>query len=155
MFCPCCSQCPQCCLRTQCRGQTSGILASLANHGFKSPGSLYPKKGLHFALQTKTGSNQVPSGSKWLCKPIQKHASQRGSCKPRAKVGSRKGSGQVVPGLLQPPVSGSQTKWQMETNFRTKSFESLSQHRHIQDGNSGDNPLILKDGGVGHFAGLQ
>ena len=154
-FCPCCSQCPQCCLRTQCRGQTSGILASLANHGFKSPGSLYPKKGLHFALQTKTGSNQVPSGSKWLCKPIQKHASQRGSCKPHAKVGSRKGGGQVVPGLLQPPVPGSQTKWQMETNLRPKSFESLSQHRNIQDGNSGDNPLILEDGGVGHFAGLQ
>ena len=154
-FCPCCSQCPQCCLRTQCRGQTSGLLASLANHGFKSPGSLYPKKGLHFALQTKTGSNQVPSGSKWLCKPIQKHASQRGSCKPHAKVGSRKGGGQVVPGLLQPPVPGSQTKWQMETNLRPKSFESLSQHRNIQDGNSGNNPLILEDGGVGHFAGLQ
>ena len=154
-FCPYCSQCPQCCLRTQCRGQTSGILASLANHGFKSPGSLYPKKGLHFALQTKTGSNQVPSGSKWLCKPIQKHASQRGSCKSHAKVGSRKGSGQVVPGLLQPPVPGSQTKRQMETNLRLKSVESLSQYRHIQDGNPGNNPLILEDRGVGHFAGLQ
>ena len=145
-FCPCCSQCPQCCLRTECRGQTSGILASLASHGFKSPGSLYPKKGLHLALQTKTGSNQVP---------IQKHASQRGSCKSHAKVGSRKGSGQVVPGLLQLPVPGSQTKRQMETNLRLKSFESLSQYRHIQDGNSGNNPLILEDGGVGHFAGLQ
>ena len=98
-FCPCCAQCPQCCLRTQCRGQTSGVLASLASHGFKSPGSLYPKKGLHFAFQTKTSSNQVPSGSKWLCKPVQKHASQRGSCKPHAKVGSRKGGGQVVPGF--------------------------------------------------------
>ena len=72
-----------------------------------------------------------------------------------AKVGSRKGSGQVVPGLLQPPVPGSQTKRQMETNLRLKSFESLSQYRHIQDGNSGNNPLILEDGGVGHFAGLQ
>ena len=154
-FCPCCSQCPQCCLRTECRGQTSGILASLASHGFKSPGSLYPKKGLHLAPQTKTGSNQVPSGSKWLCKPIQKHASQRGSCRSHAKVGSRKGSGQVVPGLLQPPVPGSQTKRQMETNLRLKSFESLSQYRHIQDGNSGNNPLILEDGGVGHVTGLQ
>ena len=48
-----------------------------------------------------------------------------------------------------------QTKWQMETNLRPKSFESLSQHRNIQDGNSGNNPLILEDGGVGHFAGLQ
>ena len=154
-FCPCCAQCPQCCLRTQCRGQTSGVLASLASHGFKSPGSLYPKKGLHFAFQTKTSSNQVPSGSKWLCKPVQKHASQRGSCKPHAKVGSRKGGGQVVPGFLQPPVPGSQTKWQMETHLGPKSFESLSQHRNIQDGNSGNNPLILEGGGVGHFAGLQ
>ena len=59
-FCPCCSQCPQCCLRTECRGQTSRFLASLASHGFKSPGSLYPQKGLHLTLQTKTGSNQVP-----------------------------------------------------------------------------------------------
>ena len=154
-FCPCCSQCPQCCLRTECRGQTSRFLASLASHGFKSPGSLYPQKGLHLTLQTKTGSNQVPSGSKWLCKPIQKHASQRGSCTSHGKVGSRKGSGQVFPGLLQPPVPGSQTKRQMETNPRIKSFESLSQYRHLQDGNSGDNPLILEDGGVGHVTGLQ
>ena len=43
----------------------------------------------------------------------------------------------------------------METNPRLKSFESLSQYRHLQDGNSGNNPLILEDGGVGHFAGLQ
>ena len=110
-FCPCCSQCPQCCRRTECRGQTSGFLASLASHGFKSPGSLYPQKGLHSTFQTKTGSNQVPSGSKWLCKSIQKHASQRGSCKSHEKVGSGKGSGQVFPGFLQPPVPGSHGKW--------------------------------------------
>ena len=154
-FCPCCSQCPQCCLRTECRGQTSRFLASLASHGFKSPGSLYPQKGFHLTFQTKTGSNQVPSGSKWLCKPIQKHASQRGSCKSHGNVGSGKGSGQVFPGLLQLPVPGSQTKRQMETSPRLKLFESLSQYRHLQDGNSGNNPLILEGRGVGHFAGFQ
>ena len=154
-FCPSCFQCPLCCRRTECRGQTSRILASLAGHGFKSSVSLYPQKGLYSTFQTMAGSNQVPSGSKWLCKSIQKHASQRGSCESHEKVGSGKGSGQVFPGFLQPPVPGSQTKRQMEANPRLKSVESLSQYRHLQDGNSGNNPLILEDRGVGHFAGFQ
>ena len=112
-FCPICSQCPQCCLRTKCRGKTSKILASLANHGFKSSGSLYPQRGLHSTLQTKTHLNQIPSGSKWLRESNQKQVSQRSSSKPHEKVGSGKSGCQVLPGILQLPFPGSQTQRQV------------------------------------------
>ena len=154
-FCPSCSQCPQCCPGTECGGQTSVLLASLANHGFKSAGSLYPERRLHSTLQAKTRLNQVPSGSKWLCEPHQKHVSQRSSAKSHEKVGSGKGGCQVLPGILQPPFPGSQAQRQMETHTRPESIEPFSQHGHFQDGNSGNNPLVPEDRGMGHIAGLQ
>ena len=149
------SQMLQCCPGTECGGETSDLLASLANHGFKSTGSFYPERRLHSSLQAKTRLNQVPSGSKWLCKPHQKHVSQRSSAKSHEKVGSGKGSCQVLPGILQPPFPGSQAQRQMETHTRPESIEPFSQHGHFQDGNSGNNPLVLEDRGMGHFAGFQ
>ena len=154
-FCPSCSQCPQCCSRTECRGQAPRVLASLANHGFKSSGSLYPQGGLRFAFQTKTRLNQIPSGSKWLCKPNQKHVSQGSSCKSHEKVGSGKGSCQVLPGLLQPSFPGPQTQRQVEADPRFESIEPFSQHRHLQDGNSRNNSVVLEGRGVGHVTGFQ
>ena len=59
-FCPSCSQCPQCCPGTECRGQTSKLLASLANHGFKSSGSFYPQRGLHSALKQRPILTRFP-----------------------------------------------------------------------------------------------
>ena len=40
------------------------IQASLAKHGCKSSGSLYPQGGLHSSLQTEALFDQVPLGSK-------------------------------------------------------------------------------------------
>ena len=154
-FCPSCSQCPQCCSRTECRGQAPRVLASLANHGFKSSGSLYPQGGLRFAFQTKTRLNQIPSGSKWLCEPNQKHVSQGSSCKSHEEVVSGKGSCQVLPGLLQPSFPGPQTQRQVEADPRFESIEPFSQHRHLQDGNSGNNLVVLEGRGVGHVTGFQ
>ena len=154
-FCPFCHKCPQCCSRTKCRGQTIKILASLTRFGCKSSSSLHPQGGLHPSLQAKTPFNQVPIGSKRLCKSNQKHVSQRSSRKSHEKVGSGKGGCQVLPGILQPPFPGSQTQQEMEANSGFESLKSVPQHGYLQDGNPGDNPVVLEDRGVGHVAGFQ
>ena len=150
-----CHKCPQCCSRSKCRGQTTEILASLARFECKSSSSLHPRGGLHPSLQAKTPFNQVSIGSKQLCKSNQKHVSQRRSRKSHEKVGSGKGGCQVLPGVLQPPFPGSQTQQEMEANSGFESLKSVPQHGYLQDGNPGDNPVVLEDRGVGHIAGFQ
>ena len=48
LFCPSCSQC---CHRTECRGKTTQLLASLAENGCKSSGGICLERGLHPSVQ--------------------------------------------------------------------------------------------------------
>ena len=154
-FCPFCSRCAQCCSRTGCRGKVTKILASLAKHGCKSSGSLYPQGRLHSSIQTETPVGQIPLGSKWLRQSCQESAIKRGSLKSQKKVGSRKSGCQVVPGLLQPSFPGPETKQKMEANLGFESVKCIPEHRHFQNGNPGDDPVVLENRRVGHIAGLQ
>ena len=43
----------------------------------------------------------------------------------------------------------------METNLGPESVELIPQYKYLQDGNSGDNPVILTDRGMGDIAGFQ
>ena len=43
----------------------------------------------------------------------------------------------------------------MEANLGSKSIELIPQYQYIQDGNPGNNPIILTDRGMGDIAGLQ
>ena len=43
----------------------------------------------------------------------------------------------------------------METNPGSESVELIPQYQYLQDGNPGNNSVILKDRGMGHIAGLQ
>ena len=43
----------------------------------------------------------------------------------------------------------------METYLGPQSVKSISQPRYLQDGNIGDNLVILTDRGLGHLSGLQ
>ena len=72
-----------------------------------------------------------------------------------AKLVVEKSSCQVLPCLLQPTFSSSQTKRQMETYLRSESAQLIPQYRHFQDGNSGDYPVVPTERGVGHLAGFQ
>ena len=155
LFCPFCSQCPQCCFRTECRRKVAKILASLAKHECKSSRSLSPQGGLHSSLQAETPFGQVPLGSKWLRQSNKESGFKRGLPKSHEKVGSRKSGCQVFPGLLQPSLSGSETKQEVEANLGSESVKCIPQHRHFQNGNPRDNPVILTGRGVGHVAGLQ
>ena len=154
-FCPFCSQCPQCCSRTGCRGKLAKILASLAKHGCKSSGGLYPQGGLHSSLQAETPFGQIPLGSKWLRQSYKESVVKRGSLISQKEVGSRKSGCQVVPGFLQPSLPGSETKQEMEANLGSESVKYIPQHRHVQNGNPGDDLVVLENRRVGHIAGLQ
>ena len=146
-FCPICSQCPQCYLRTEYRGKFWRVWQ-------KSLGSLYPQAELHSSLQTEAPFDKVPPGSKCLRQSNKESALKRGTHRFHEQVGSRKSGCQVVPGFLQ-PSSVSQTQQKIEANLRSESVKCIYQPRHFQDGNSRDNPAILENRTVGHIAGLQ
>ena len=154
-FCPNCVQCPQCCRRTECRWQALTVLAYLARNGCESSGGICPKGWLHTSLQKQAPFNKDPFDSKRLCKSNQKHVPKRRPGQSHAQVGSRKGCCQVLPGLLQPTFSSSQTQQEMEANLRFKSAQLVPQYRYLQNGNSGDDPVVLEYRGGGHVARLQ
>ena len=156
-FCPLCSKCPQCCVRTECGG--GGRLQSFwqvwQNMGVNPWVVSILKEGYTLPFKQKAPFNKVPLDSKRLLKPNQEYIPKRSPYKSHEQVGSGKGGCQVVPGLLQPSFPGSQTKQKMEANLRSKSAQFVPQYRHLQNGNSGDDPVVLEHRGVGHVAGLQ
>ena len=154
-FCPSCSQCPQCCHRTECRGKVTNVLASLARNGHKSSGDFCLEGGLHPSIQTETPIDKVPHSSEWLCKSSKEPVFKGSLTKSPEQVGSRKGDYQVVSGFLQPAFPCLQTKQKMETNLGPQSVELIPQYQYLQDGNSGDNLVILADRGMGDITGLQ
>ena len=154
-FCPSCSQCPQCCHRTECRGKVTKVLASLARNGRKSSGNFCLEGGLHPSVQTETPFDKVSHSSEWLCKPSKEPVLKGSLTKSHEQVGSRKGGYQVDSGFLQPAFPCPQTKQKMETNLGPESVKLIPQYQYLQDGNSGDNPVILTDRGMGDVAGLQ
>ena len=154
-FCPICSKCPQCCPKFGCRGQTAKVLASLAQSGCESKGGLDFTRGIHATLQNQTTSDPIPGDQEWLCSPRQKQSLVSVGNRPHKQVGSRKGGHQILPGLLQPPFSGTKTESEMETYLGPQPSQSLFETRHLQNGNSGNNKVVSPKRGVGNVAGLQ
>ena len=154
-FCPTCSKCPQCCPKFGCRGQTAKVLASLAQSGGKSKGGLDFTRGIHATLQNQTTSDPIPGDQEWLCSPRKKQGLVSSSNRPHRQVGSRKGGHQILPGILQPPLSGTKIKSEMETYLGPQPSKSFLETRHFQNGNSGNNKFVPTKGGVGNFAGFQ
>ena len=71
------------------------------------------------------------------------------------KTGSGESGGQVVSGFLQSSLSCPKTQQKMEANLGSKPIEPILENQYFQDGNSGDNSVILTERGMGNFAGLQ
>ena len=154
-FCPTCSKCPQCCPKLGCRGQTAKVLASLAHSGGESKGGLDFARGIHATHQNQTTSDQIPCDQEWLCSPREKQGLGSGINRPHKQVGSRKGGHKILPGLLQPPLSGTKTESEMETYLGPQPSKSFLETRHFQNGNSGNNKVISPKGGVGNFQDSQ
>ena len=154
-FCPACSQCPQCCSRSSCRGQVGKFLAEMAKSRDKSKGGLNFERGLHASLQNEATSHKVTSGLEWLCKPSQERAPKRGIAGSDAKVGSGKSGCPVLPSCLQLVIPGTKTKQQVEADFGPESAKSVPLHRNFQNGDPGNNLTVTSKRGVGNLAELQ
>ena len=57
--------------------------------------------------------------------------------------------------FLQSPLSCTQAEWKMETHLGSESVKSVLENQFLLDGNSGGDPVILTDRGMGNLAGLQ
>ena len=112
-------------------------------------------RGIHATLQNQTTSDPIPGDQEWLCSPRQKQSLVSGGNRPHKQVGSRKGGHQILPGLLQPPLSSTKTEPEMETYLGPQPSQSLFETRHLQNGNSGNNKVVSPKGGVGNVAGFQ
>ena len=149
-FCPTCSKCPQCCPKFGCRGLTAAVLASLAHTGGESKGGLDFERGIHATLQNQASSDPIPGDQEWLCSPREKQGLIPSIDRTHKQAGGRKGDDQILPGLLQPPLSGTKIQPQMEAYLGPQPSKPVLETRHLQDGNSGNNK-----GGMGNVAGLQ
>ena len=68
------------------------------------------------------------------------------------QVGGRKSGDKVLPGLLQPPFSGTKIQPQMEAYLGPRPSKLILETRHLQDGN---NKVVSPKRGMGNVAGLQ
>ena len=154
-FCPACSKCPQCCPKFGCRGQTAEVLASLAHTGGESKGGLDFERGIHATLQNQASSDPIPGDQEWLCSPREKQGLIPSIDRTHKQAGGRKGGNKILPGLLQPPFSGTKIQPQMEAYLGPQPSKPVLETRHLQDGNSGNNKVVSPKGGMGNVAGLQ
>ena len=76
-------------------------------------------------------------------------------CSKHKQAGGRKGGDKILPGLLQPPLSGTKIQPQMEAYLGPQPSKPVLETRHLQNGNSGNNKVVSPKGGVGNVAGLQ
>ena len=93
--------------------------------------------------------------SEQLCKSFKEPVIKKGIAHSDRQVGSGKSGCQVFPCFLQPAFPSSETQHKMETNLGSQSVESLPQSRYFQNGNPGNNPLVVAKRRMGNFAGLQ
>ena len=131
-FCPTCSKCPHCCPKFGCRGQATEVLACLAHTGCESKGGLNFEKGIHATLQNQTTSDQVPCDQEWLCSPGEKQGLIPSIDRTHKQVGGRKSGDKVLPGLLQPPFSGTKIQPQMEAYLGPQPSKPILETRHLQ-----------------------
>ena len=106
-------------------------------------------------LQNQATSDPIPCDQEWLCSPREKQGLVSSIDRTHKQVGSRKGGNKILPGLLQPPLSGTKIKSEMEAYLGPQPSKSFLETRHLQNGNSGNNKVVSPKRGVGNVAGLQ
>ena len=86
-----------------------------------------------------------------MCQSLQEQLLEGGFVFHYRGTGSQKGRGLVLPGLLQPVVSGSKIKQQVEAHPGSEHPEIVSPNRILQDGNPRDHKILPSTWRVGHF----
>ena len=113
------------------------------------------KDGYSLPFNQRLLLTRVPLVHSGYANPTKSRSLFRVSARSHRETGSGKSGYQIVSGFLQLAFSCPQTEQKMEANLRSKPVKSVFEGQFLQDGNSGDNPVILTDRGMGNLAGLQ
>ena len=154
-LCSKCSKCPSCCRKSTCGCPSAKVLAGLALPGCKSKSSFNSSGRVPPTLQRETTPHKVTGDYQWIRKPGQKQASKGLLTGSHSETGGGKGDNSILPGLLQPLVSGTKTQRQMKAHPRFKSAEHLPRYLILQDGDIRDHPTLPSKRGVGDVSGFQ
>ena len=95
------------------------------------------------------------SSYQWIRKPGQKQTHKGLLTGTHRETGCGKGNNSILPGLLQPFVSGTKAQQQMEAHLGFKSAELLPSNLIFQDGDTRDHPTLPSKRGVGDVSGFQ
>ena len=154
VLCQSCNMCPKCCSKSACRGQTSNLLANLAETRCRSEGGSNFERGLHPPLPDPATSHKVSLSSKLLCQSSQEQLPVRGIISAYGQKRRRTRPQPNIVRVFQPIISSPKTQ-QVETHFRLQQAKPLSQDRKFQNGDTRNHQDIPPTRGVGHLNRLQ
>ena len=127
----------------------------MAQVGCKSQGGVDFARGIHATLQNQTTLVKDSGYSEWLCSPHKKQGLRKRSVRTARQIGSRESASQILPGLLQPSLSGAKAQQALEAYPRPQPTQSFPASGHFQDGGSRNNQTFPPKRRVGNLEGLQ
>ena len=154
-LCPNCDQCPSCCTKSTCRGQTSKLLANLAGKRCRTQNSSNLERGLHPPLSDPAKPHKVSHCHKPVCQSPQEQLPAGGIASAYRQECNRTGPQSNISRVFQPTFSGTQTQQQVETHSGPKQIKPLPQGGEIQNGDTGNHQDIPPARGVGNLSRLQ
>ena len=119
-MCKTCSKCQKCCLKSDCRGKTSKLLANLAGSGCRSQSSSNPERGLHPPLSDLAKTNKVSHSHKLLCQSPQEKLPAGGITSAYRQKCSRTSAKPTISRVSQPTIFGPKAQQQVETYTRSE-----------------------------------
>ena len=112
------------------------------------------KEGYTLPFRIRLNLSRTPS-HKLLWQSSQKSQTGRGITSAYRQKRHRTSSQKGLTRFLQPAISSSKTRQQVETDLRSKQPESFPQDRKIQDGDTGNHRNISPKGRMGNLHRLQ
>ena len=114
VLCPTCNKCQKCCTKSACRGQTSKLLANLAESGCRSESCSNPKRGLHPPLSDPVKTHKVSHSYKPLCQSPQEQLPAGGITSAYRQKCSGTSTKPNISGVFQLAIFGSKAQQQVE-----------------------------------------
>ena len=117
-LCQSCLKCNKCCLQSACRGQTSKLLANLAESGCRSESSSNPERRLHASLSDPAKTHKVSHSHKLSCQSPEEQLPTGGITSAYRQKCSGTSKAQNISELFQQTFPSPKTKQQVEAYLR-------------------------------------
>ena len=145
VFCQTCDKCPNCCLKSICRGKTTKLLENLV-------GSVrILREGYTLPFLTQPNLARAPTIISCYVNPHRNLYLLEALHQLTGKKYSRDSSKVKISGVLQPTFLGPKTKQSLETHPRPEQTKSFPQGWKIQNGDTRNHQNIHSKGGVGYL----